>query len=231
MKLQSKTTHKVSACIALAVVSMACVAQSWRVTSDDSLGLRKITFTSNCGGLSIFLPSLIQTGDQISGTYFYEPNGTTDQEKARSRDEMTGLLLTVAGIRLDPNERAFHFSAMTRRVHFAITDPHENCADEVSLPIIGLTSFIPEKKFLVPLSAKLGNPIVIRGEFDGDLRNTTCSMDDKPLEILAESPRQIVVRAPRVAIGGHFIQVADKGKSTKVSITVEPNLSAPSIIQ
>ena len=101
----------------------------------------------------------------------------------------------------------------------------------MSLPIVTQGSSLPEREVTIPVNAKVGCPFVIRGGFDGDASNTVCTIDDKPLEILTESPRQIVVRAPLASIGGHFIKVTDRGKTTKASVLFQPNTSVTTIIQ
>jgi hypothetical protein len=229
--MRLKQILKLSVAVGIIGVAISSSAQVWKVQTDATNGLRTITYLSHCGDLSILLPSMIQIGDQISGAYLCEPKGTTDKERAESRQVLNGFILNISGVRLNPLDHNFRFMALYREIPFSITDPHENCGDQVSLPLVSKGSFLPEKAITIPSNAKVGCPFVIRGDFDGDASNTKCTIDDKPLEILTESPRQIVVRAPMASIGGHYVQITERGKSTKSSVLFQPNSTGSVFIQ
>ena len=63
----------------------------------------------------------------------------------------------------------------------------------------------------IPAHALSAAPLRITGPFDGNAGNTNCLLDNKPLEILAESPRQCIVSFPADASGTKSLNVQEKG--------------------
>jgi hypothetical protein len=46
-------------------------------------------------------------------------------------------------------------------------------------------------EFAIPFHALTGSPLRITGPFDGNSSNTNCTLNNKPMEILAESPGNV----------------------------------------
>jgi hypothetical protein len=53
----------------------------------------------------------------------------------------------------------------------------------------------------IPSEGQIGRPAVVRGPLDGSFTGKEVTVDDRPAELLASSPRQIVFRVPAGAAG------------------------------
>lgn len=60
-------------------------------------GLTVVTFTVNPGTIKVYLPDDMRAGDTISGTVIAEPNGQTEEERARNRDALAGFKIDLVG--------------------------------------------------------------------------------------------------------------------------------------
>ncbi len=65
--------------------------------------------------------------------------------------------------------------------------------------------------YSVPAVAQTGHAVPILGRFDGDLRTTSVRIGGKDGEALAESPRKLVVRSPKNAMGPLSFEVTKQG--------------------
>lgn len=82
--------------------------------------------------------------------------------------------------------------------------------------------------FRLPLSTQAGRPIPITGPFDGDASNTSATYGGRPAEILAESPRQAIVRTENLGPGQHDLRVTDQGRTVSGACNcLTLRLSAP----
>lgn len=99
--------------------------------------------------------------------------------------------------------------------------PGQRITPPASLPL-------DPKYFDLPLLGQTGRPMLISGPFDGDSNNTKLTIGNKPAQVLAESPREIVVASPSNISGPIEIAVKEGDKETKGSYrNVGVNLSAP----
>ena len=67
--------------------------------------------------------------------------------------------------------------------------------------------------YSIPAVAQAGHALPILGRFDGDLRTTTLKIGGRDGEALAESPRKLVVRSPKNAVGPLSFEVGKNGVS------------------
>lgn len=58
-------------------------------------GLKTVKFETEHGSIIVNLPDDIRAGDTISGTVIVEPKGSTEQERAKNRSELTGYVVEV----------------------------------------------------------------------------------------------------------------------------------------
>jgi hypothetical protein len=66
---------------------------------------------------------------------------------------------------------------------------------------------------MIPTHALAGDPLRIIGPFDGDMANTTCSLNNMPLLVLTESRRECNVQYPIDATGVRLLTVNENNGS------------------
>ncbi len=80
----------------------------------------------------------------------------------------------------------------------------------------------------LPTLGQAGRNQSITGTFDGNAGSTNVSIAGKPVEVIAESPRKCVFRAPADAVGPSEITVNENGRETKGTYrNVGVKLTAP----
>lgn len=180
------------------------------------------------GKVTVILPSDIRPGDMISGTVTADPNGSSEKQVARNKAALATYSISIAGI---------HFTiipSQSQPVKFVATAGMKVIVSDKSSAEVGnfvlemsSNSYEPAKNLYIPLFALTAAPVRIAGNFDGDFSNTKCRIDGKPMEILAESPRQTICTMPETQSGQHTITIEEKGTTTVSRISaVNLDLSA-----
>ena len=219
-------------------------------------GLQVTTFDISYGRVVVNLPNDIMAGDTISGTVVTEPKGNTPEEKTKNKAVLDGVVLDLGGTKLPANKPSFTWlppaplpSGEPVRYQLRIVEilgrqtPYDAMTNggAVITPYPKVTQprvITPDPKitpsFIIPHLGQTGRPIVITGPFDGNSSNT--KIDSQPptggdrngLNILAESPRQVVVNTPPNITGPMQIRVNDNGAETTGNFrNIGVNLSAP----
>lgn len=195
-----------SVCLVLATVSFQAGSQ----TIISQKGLTTILFQLPEGSVSVRLPQDIRPGDQISGQVKLEPAGNNEKQRTRALDALLKRTLKVE----DP--------ADPKKVSQALLIKYKEEAagiqlEDIHLPLIfsiyksgqleksvSMDAFENADSLLtnecgIPSHIMCATIFPIKGSFDGDLTNTRCNVSGKPLEIIAESPRQSIINFPEDA--------------------------------
>ena len=192
-------------------------------------GVAAVTFTTPQGKVRVWLPDDMMAGDHISGTVVADPAGTGDFEVNKNANALADFAVSVNG-------RTLTLRALPRMTGAGITSVF---TDEIAvapskvellsngkvvasapLPARPLPEPAAPTGVRVPLLAQAGRPLEIQGPFDGNAENTKASIRGAEVPILAESPRQAVVRVPADALGPTEISIAENGVETKGSVRV-----------
>lgn len=219
----------------LLVLAVLAGAQSDRLdgTVTDADGLRTVTFDLPAGKVRVFLPDDIAAGDTISGTVAVEPKGNTPEERAKNQDSLEGMVLDVQEQDKDPLPAGFergdirHPYGLKRKditinlrktwssasPHLAISVRSSDGKGPVQTALVkALTSNQPPPKdLMLPTIGQAGRPIRAIGKFDGNAATTHATIGQKPIDVLAESPRQSIFRSPTDIVGPTEIAVNEEG--------------------
>lgn len=201
-------------------------------------GLSVVTFSLSAGRLLVRLPDDMMAGDTISGTVVAEPKGSSQEERSKNQDTLNGYVIEVGGTKVKGPE--FHWTVPPApptlpplRYKLQVVEvlpgnasPRTIAGAEIT-PAPKITEpkqpsgavVTPDPKttpdFIIPALGQTGRPIVITGPFDGDSSNTTAGIiTGKPLEVLAESPRESVFSNPAETTGPTQVTVKDGDKQT-----------------
>ncbi|MEI8281203.1 MAG: hypothetical protein WCG75_02240 [Armatimonadota bacterium] len=214
--------------IAVGLTVSTAVAQQATVTTDNSNGVQTTKFATLSGTVTVFTPKFIEAGDRISGTVIEDPKGKTDKEKKTNQATLEGMVIEVMGEKVKPSQRMIHFTVPAGLVLISILDSHGKTVSKCPIKTLPQGSIAPETKTIIPPIMIAGQPLIIRGSFDGDASNTKCSIGGVPAEVLAQSPREAIVFSQTSETGPQNVKIEEQGTTTTGTIhLVKLNLSAP----
>ncbi|MBI4893812.1 MAG: hypothetical protein HY821_24560 [Acidobacteria bacterium] len=188
-------------------------------------GVQATTLQTENGTLTVNTPLLMEAGDRISGTVVAEPKGASAAEREKNLDVLNGIVIDVMGT--STSAKAKRFTAVVpaaaavalRRAGGEML----GSAKVAQLPkgaFSGMEAAAPGEEHFVPAVATAGRPISVSGRFDGLMENTSAKMDGQPVQIVAESPHELVLDAPPDAAGPKKLEIQEHG-GPAISQTVQ----------
>ena len=227
-------------CLAMcAVPSSAQVPNNMRSQSSmrTENGLQRLLFSFPEGRLVVNLPDDIRLGDTISGTVVSEPAGANEGERANNRSVLAGFVIDLGGdVKVTADKPGFkwipQFSPTGAPNRYFL--PVYIYAAGAKDPAAGVNMVVSQEtipaltSFVLPTIGQTGRPLSIPGPFDGDAVNTKCTIGGKACEVMAESPRKVVVSSPASTVGQTTISLNDgKNSANGTFRNIGINLSAP----
>lgn len=165
------------------------------------------------------MPDDIRQGDAISGTIIAEPNGNNARQLEKNLVELVKYTFSIDGNKYAVTDKPATFNWLVHQDR-QLTVPLEllyitgTKAHELTMQIKPVGNNKPGSyNCVIPSHALTAAPMRITGNFDGDLSTTKCLLNNQPMDILAESPRQCVVQFPQNAQGPGTVQVNENGES------------------
>ncbi len=192
-------------------------------------GLVNTTFTIPSAKITVTLPNDIAAGDTISGTVVTEPAGKNDAEKQRNSDTLSGYVIEVGNQKAQLAECSIiRIKIQTKDViKLALADKTVASAPVPLQPANTSWTGTP-RAFTLPSLGQEGRPIQIQGPFDGDSSNTKVSIGGSAAQVLAESPRAVVVANPSTIAGPTTIEVKENNTTTQGTFrNLKIDMSAP----
>jgi hypothetical protein len=220
--------HLFSAVLSLFLLVPASI--TWAQTISSQKGLITAEFSLPQGKIRVYLPDDIRPGDMISGRIVTEPSGKNAKQIEKNLAELTkhSIGLNNEKFPVDKNKETFQLH-VDKSLLGPITLLNSSGMKTAEL-------IIPEPKMQlsspaecgIPSHALTGSPLPIRGPFDGNSDNTSCTIEDKPATVLAESPGKCIIAYPADAGGVHTINVQETGKQscTRLVSGVQLDVSA-----
>ncbi len=222
----------------LSVVMMksSFTAHSQTVTSQK--GLTTAIFTTQYGDVKVYLPDDVRSGDVISGTVVAEPKGNNTRQTEKNLAELLKYSVSIDGNKYAVSEKPALFKwivTQDRQRSFPLELLHvsgqktpskldivkgsaknaDGDSDGRDFLIWQASANEDQTQFrecIVPTHALTNAPCKITGSFDGDASNTKCSLNNQPMQVLAESPRQSQVQYPANGQGLQTFQVSENGQ-------------------
>jgi hypothetical protein len=199
--------------------------------------MHKITFTSSTGLITLYLPDDMAAGDTISGTVYTAPKGTSDDERSKNQDVLNGTVIDLGdGNKIPADRPTFRWTPVipkpstTTKYLLKMIPIYPNMSGSgapANVPIAATPPANPTS-FTLPTLGQTGRPVAIRGPFDGDASNTSCTVGGEPVTVIAESPRKAVITAPTTVIGSTNISLNQRGITISGSYrNIDVKLSAP----
>ena len=199
----------------MAAVFHGVVANSQSIAQQK--GLTTVTFSTNNGTVSIFLPQKIRHGDRITAGFSLAAAGKNEKQKQKALEGLKESVLQIGNENAPlPMVNATYYSAATgllksfivqEAINIRFTGVRQNtvAANIVPPNLVALSA----SNCQMPSHAVCGDPFSIQGPFDGDASNTKCTLEKNVLQVLAESPRECIVQYPSNAAGLQTLKVQE----------------------
>jgi len=207
-------------------------AQGFAVAREASGGLDTTIFSTPRGKIRVNLPNDMAAGDTISGTVVAEPEGKNQNDRAQNEGELNGYVVELEKQQSSSIQRNITLAipvAITTSTYMILKDKKGKEVARTPVPVARTTP--PVEEFDLPTTGQQGRPVEVRGPLDGDSATTRISVGGNDLEILAESPRQVVARNPSgQPVGPSEIEVREKDQVVGGEFrTLGIQLSAPKL--
>ncbi|MFI5133714.1 MAG: hypothetical protein ACHQEB_05230 [Chitinophagales bacterium] len=232
--MQSTVMRKSHLLSVLSLFLLVPASITWAQTITSQKGLTTAVFNTSSGTIKVYLPDDIRPGDVISGQVIAEPVGKNAKQLEKNLADLKKYSVSFSnekfsiGTADDPFKFSTHIDKPLQG-QMELLNATGTKVQELPVSSIPANEQKPTPaECIIPTHALTGTPLSISGPFDGNASNTTCSSDNKPVEVLAESPRECIISYPADAGGLHTLQVQENGKtpcSQKVS-GVNMNVSA-----
>lgn len=204
-------------CLLLVFVFFAGLHPLFAQTISSQKGLTTAIFDLPEGTITVYLPDDIRAGDLVSGTVLAMAGGKNARQTGKNLSvlkkysiEFDGQKLAVAEANGRVQYRA-NDSKVPQRFLSVINREGVN-AGEVGIKVPAAEATRSTSSCRIPTHALTAAPLRITGPFDGNSSNTTCTISGKEATVLAESPRQCIIRFPETAGGKQTMQVTENGQ-------------------
>jgi hypothetical protein len=171
------------------LIASAATAQvtPYTLKVETGPGLIAVTFTLQGNQARIYLPDDVAPGEKFSGALEGQPN----------------FVVELAGQQALVRLGAFHWTMPAQQpgdfLPLILRDRRGRELARASIPIVAAPR--SPAAFRVPQVVQAGSPAPVLGSFDGDSRSTRFEIAGETAQVLAESVRKIVVRAPEKPLG------------------------------
>ncbi len=174
-------------------------------------GAVRYSFAATPGEVHVYLPDDMRAGDTISGTVYIEPNGADETTRRANADTLRGYTVDVAGVDAPVADGRFRLALTSAlaTISVIVRDGSGRSAGVERVPILDWSRPTGLNAITAPPVGQAGRPMSAPGPFDGDLGNTQAEIAGQPCEILAESPRQVVLMSPDAPTGPVQLMVRD----------------------
>lgn len=201
----------------LLIAGYCCNAQadiSATGTILNQTGQNIINFKTPQGLTRINLPDDMRAGDEVSGRLTREAAGNTSKQVQRNLRVLEKYRVSLNNSVIESPaqfQTAIRTTVTTNNAQagmwsLALHDESNKLLTQVNWRT---SQPVSNRQECTPAHILAGSPLSIPGKFDGNSENTKVNFKGLPLEILAESPRQIIVRIPPEATGMNDINVRD----------------------
>jgi hypothetical protein len=224
-----------STCALLAILLLgagpACSRAAASAMTALPRGVQETTFETPSGTVTVYLPDDLAAGDILSGTVTAQPGGRTPRAQRRNEAELRGYVVEVGGHRAAVGEGRFTLllpmaAAAGTAVLLRDAGGRQIASRPIQVAPPGTAG--PAAELALPRLGQTGRPIRIGGPFDGDFADSRVEIGGVEAQVLAESPRALVVRSPTGVVGSTEIRVREgETESTGPFRNVSIGLSAP----
>ena len=136
------------------------------------------------------------------------PDGATPDQRSVNRDTLNGYVLEVGGVRTPVKDGLIRLVVPqgAHGLEIALRDRGRTLSR--TRVLVGPTA-LATGPIVPPNYGQAGRAFPVKGQFDGDLQNTQAAIGSQPAMVVAESPRQTVLVAPREPVGATTVAIRE----------------------
>lgn len=208
--------YVLSAVLLLFLLVPASITRAQTISSQK--GLTTAVFTTQYGNIKVHLPDDIRPGEMISGTVIPEAKGNNARQIEKNLAELKKYSVSIDGNKFSVTDQMQSFQCTVSEgkpnvpLVLVKADLSANVPG-IAIPFDGYGRLQPPSEGCVtPTHSLTGEPVQIIGNFDGNISNTQCLVNNQPTQLLAESQRQCIAQYPQTAQGQSSMQVKENGQ-------------------
>jgi len=169
------------------------------------------TFSLEAGAIYVNLPGDLAPGDRVSAVVNPIPAGAGGKDEKKHREELARYEVVLGETRAPASTRVRTFTVPTDATTLPIVllDRRGERVAEAKANV-GPAMAIPAG-YAVPEVAQGGGALRVSGPFDGDLSNSEARIGGQDADPMAESPRELLLRAPQEGSAGTPVEVRERG--------------------
>ncbi|MBI5858822.1 MAG: hypothetical protein HZB42_14415 [Sphingobacteriales bacterium] len=177
-------------------------------------------FETKEGKINVYLPPL-SSSVTLSGTVYSEPNGRNGKDSSKNLEALKSYLLKLGDILIKAEGSSFSFqlpAASPSGVPLQLQSSAGQVINTQTLPFTQAT--VPARNFSVPPYMVSTDAATIKGNFDGNITNTSVTANGQKATLLAESPSRLYIKTPDNITGPVTIQCNEGGSTQKASTNI-----------
>jgi hypothetical protein len=201
----------------LIALLIAAQPAAFTQTISTQKGLTTATFNLSEGVITVYLPDDIRPGEQISGMVEAVATGKHAKQVANNLSMLKKYSVDFAGQKypvtgaINPVQYKINNSKPLQQP-LSIVNSNGVAVEQTLINLSYNTEAKPVNGCIIPTHALTATAARISGSFDGNSSNTQCTIGGRGTVVLAESPRQCIIRFPENAAGKQTIQLKESGK-------------------
>ncbi len=202
--------------------------ESTTASHTSECGLHIIEFETPYGEIYVNLPDDMPKGDIISGTLSAVPSGKKEKDRAKNMELLKSYIIDIDNQKTAVAEEWGKWTIPdTDELSIVLRDQQGNVAAKTEVAVIDKTPSLQSEEYKCPIYAQAGRLIRFDGKFNGDFSDTQVRMNEKEVNKLAESSRQMVVVSPMDQIGTTTIDLDEGDRNAEFkcrNILLEPSI-------
>ncbi len=203
----------------------------YQVGSEVASGLRTTTFTTPQGTIKVDLTDDLAASDTITGTVEAEPEGKTDQDRARNMAVLEGYVVEFAGQKTTVASKTIQRtipSTPTSETSTLTLAHNGQTVASTQIPIATTPPPAPAQ-ITIPTGGQQGHTLELDGPSSGVVSpNDSVKIGEATLSPIAKGPRKLVVRNTSEVLGPTKIEWKENGATTECPFrNLGIKLSAP----
>ncbi|QHI36911.1 hypothetical protein IMCC3317_22810 [Kordia antarctica] len=192
-------------------------------------GLQRINVSTIQGTITVNLPAEIHSGDQISGTVSAIPSETGTNKKDKKRAKKNKEALEKYTVSFHQNSRRVSSRSLdillspktsSDTQELTIYDEKGKVIAKIPVQINDAKRTNKVSNMQFPTYVRAGNTCYIKGNFDGNMKNSKVMLGENVLPIIAESPDRLICEIPNTVSGLQKITVTENGITNSATCNV-----------
>ena len=185
----------------------------------NSNGLSTNSTNTVHGTIQVNLPSTIRSGDVISGTVRVKPKGKNQKQKDKALKQLQDYSVVIDQNTWDTGKTPQQWTAASNNTIAKVLDPKNNVVATFPITVLPASNAI-NNTYVTPTFLRSGYANAITGNFDGNAANTSVLLNQEPIDILAESPQEVVYDLPSGISGEHQLTINENGNTSTETYNV-----------